>query len=189
MKNEWNLDSEAFDKLLAWLSPTPEEAARKYEEIRKKLIRYFRGCREADELADQTMDRIAKKLARGTLDYQGDPIRYFYGVAGVIYKEHLRKNRNRPMEVLDPDAPVLPPEPDHKELEYHCLEQCMAKLSQKTRDLIHRYHQSSGMEKIVSRQALAGELGIEMNALRIQAFKIRSKLRSCVLECTQKTVN
>lgn len=188
MKNQWNLDSGAFDKLLAWLSSTPEEAAHKYEEIRERLIRYFRGCREPDELADKTMDRVAKKLACGTLSYNGNPIPYFYGVAGVIYKEYLRKQKVI-MIALDEDAPLPLLDTEGTEIKHRCMEQCMAKLPEKNRNLIHRYHGSSGAEKIQTRQMLAYELGIEMNALRIHVFKIRSMLRECIVKCTARTMN
>ena len=35
MKKNWSLTQEAFDRLLAWLGAGPEEAGRRYEEIRR----------------------------------------------------------------------------------------------------------------------------------------------------------
>jgi hypothetical protein len=43
---------------------TPEIAGQKYEQIRRKLVRFFewRACSGADELADATIDRVIRGL-------------------------------------------------------------------------------------------------------------------------------
>ena len=63
MKTEWILTKESFDTLLAWLDANPDAAARKYEQIRTRLIKIFvcRGCLESEDLADETIDRVARR--------------------------------------------------------------------------------------------------------------------------------
>src|SRR5262245_20430567 len=58
---------EEFDCLLAYLSPDREEAGKEYETLRRKLIKLFqyRGCHSPEELADETINRIAKKIKQG----------------------------------------------------------------------------------------------------------------------------
>src|SRR6185503_11175891 len=58
---------EAFDKLLALFSFDRDEAGKIYEELRIRLIRFFewRGCGSADTLADQTFDRVMRKIDEG----------------------------------------------------------------------------------------------------------------------------
>lgn len=53
-----------FEQLLAWLDEDRELAGKKYEEIRFRLINLFiaRGCRISEELADKTIDRVARKV-------------------------------------------------------------------------------------------------------------------------------
>lgn len=75
MKKDWILTQESFDALLAWLDPAREEAGRRYEEIRRRLIKIFtcRGCGEPEDLADETINRVSKKLKEIESDYSGDP--------------------------------------------------------------------------------------------------------------------
>ena len=59
MKKGWVLTQELFDTLLDWLDPDRERAGHRYETIRLRLIKIFtsRGCPEAEELADETINR------------------------------------------------------------------------------------------------------------------------------------
>ena len=71
---EWALTKEAFDGLLAWLDADPHEAARKYEQIRRSLIRFFetRRCATPGDQADKVIDRVARRLAEGADIYVTD---------------------------------------------------------------------------------------------------------------------
>ena len=82
MAREWKLSKDLFDALLVWLDPDRELAACKYEEIRSRLIRIFksRGSPVAEDLADETFDRVARKLDEIAGSFSGDPALYFYGV-------------------------------------------------------------------------------------------------------------
>jgi hypothetical protein len=47
--------------------------------------------------------------------------------------------------------------------------------------LLLRYHEESrGQPRISRRERLAKELGIELNALRVRAFRIRGRLERCL---------
>ena len=89
MKTEWTLTREAFDELLLWLSPDREEAGRQYEDIRRKLIRLFncRGCDNPEELTDETINRVIKIVESKAVEYSGEPILLFYGVARNVVHE------------------------------------------------------------------------------------------------------
>jgi len=78
---------EAFDKLLAWLDPDRDQAVELYERIYFRVVRILaaKGCFEAEELADQTVNIVASKIDELTKTYQGDPALYFYGVAKKIH--------------------------------------------------------------------------------------------------------
>jgi DNA-directed RNA polymerase specialized sigma24 family protein len=168
-----------FKKLLAWLSPDPEQAGKRYEEIRRKLIGFFirRACCDPEDLADKTFDRVAKLLAQGKLDdYRGEPLPYCYGVAKFIYKEDMAAQK------LDP-RDLIPIEAVATEQEFACLDQCLAKLPAGQRRLITLYYAHRGQEKIKARQALADEAGISLNNLRLQTMRIRDRLRECVMDC------
>jgi DNA-directed RNA polymerase specialized sigma24 family protein len=180
MNKDWELSQEAFDALLAWLDSNLEQAALKYEKIRRNLIKIFtgRGCVEPEDLADETINRVTSKLKEIGKDFSGDRARYFFGVANKVHLEHLRRKL--------PQAMPLPPnDPDSIELEYNCLERCIERLSKDNRELLLRYHGAENNET-EHRRALAEELGIAPNALRIRVYRIRMSLKDCVEKCIER---
>ncbi|MFL6230009.1 MAG: hypothetical protein ACJ741_14655, partial [Pyrinomonadaceae bacterium] len=64
MSKQWTLTRDAFEGLLTWLDSDREQAGKKYEDIRSSLIKIFtwRGVAEAEELADETINRVARKV-------------------------------------------------------------------------------------------------------------------------------
>src|SRR5262245_21916870 len=93
MKAERELDREAFDRMLAWLDPDRDKAAEKYEEIRIVLTKIFesRGWVNPEDLADETIDRVTRKVHEVADTYQGKPVLYFHGVARIVHLEYSRK--------------------------------------------------------------------------------------------------
>jgi DNA-directed RNA polymerase specialized sigma24 family protein len=174
-------DQDDFDSLLAWLDADREEAGKKYESIRLRLIRIFacRGRHDSEELADETIRRVTLKARTLAKEYVGDPALYFYGVAQKVFLESVRKPR-----AVAPPPP--PPNSDEAEQEYVCLEGCMARLSQANRELVLAYYRYEKREKIESRRKLAERLGIGQNALRIRAHRIRITLERCVTACLEQ---
>lgn len=177
MVKERVLTPESFEALLSWLAQDREKAGEKYEAIRHRLIVFFtgRGCLEADELADETITRVAIKLPQLINGYQGDPAYYFYGVARNVFQEHLRRV---------PNVIKLPPMPTvWSELQYVCMEKCMEKLPPQSRQMFERYHSGEEPGRTESRQSLAEQLGIALNALRIRVYRVRATLKMCIEEC------
>lgn len=180
-KKNWVLTQESFDRLLVWLDPDPHSAGKKYEQIRQRLIKIFitRGCINSEELADETINRVTRKLQEMGDTYVGEPTPYFYSVARLVYLEQLKK----PPAV----APPPPVQEDEEETaEYECLEHCLQKLTADNRDLILSYYQEEKGAKIENRKRLADRLGIAPNALRIRATRIRASLEDCIRECLQR---
>lgn len=178
----WVMTQESFDRLLRWLNPEREAAGMKYEDVRRRLVKFFtcRGCREAEDLADETINRVARRLVEIEETYSGDPSPYFYGVAQKVHLEHVRK---RPA----PKSPPPPtPEEEAEEPEYECLEQCMQRLPEESRELILQYYQEDRGAKIDHRRRLAERLGIALNALRIRVHRIRAALQECVRDCLER---
>lgn len=167
--------------MLAWLDPRREEAGQKYEHIRLRLIKIFtcRGCIGPEDLADETINRVSKKLSEIQSDYEGDPARYFYGVAIKVHLEYLRRKPPPPPPPVRDDTESL-------EKEYACLEECVQKLTPANRDLVVQYYQEEKRAKIEHRKQLADQFGIALNALRIRAHRIRTTLQQCVQSCVHE---
>ena len=178
MKKNWVLSQESFDTLLKWLSPNRDQAGQIYEEIRQRLIRIFsaRGCNEAEDLADETMNRVASKVLEIGDTYSGEPARYFYAVANNVHLEFLRRKLPTHFPIVDDDSMEV-------EDRFRCLEKCLTALTPENRDLVIQYYQDDKQAKIDRRKLLAKRLGIAPNALRIRACRIRASLLKCVEEC------
>jgi DNA-directed RNA polymerase specialized sigma24 family protein len=180
MSKNWVMSQETFEALLDWLDSDREQAGVKYEQIRSKLIKYFSGSSQTDAeaLADETINRVARRLNEIKDRVYGERARYFFGVARKVLMEYLRRKQPQ----AEP-GPVV--DSDRIELEYRCLEECMAKLSPENRELVRRYYDADGRERIEQRKLLAEELGIAPNALRIRAYRIRAQLEKCLNECVE----
>ncbi len=174
-----SLTREGLDALLDSLDPDRELAARRYEEIRRRLIRFFewRGCDRADTLTDDTFNRVAAKLADG-LELHSDPYAYFCGVARLVALEYGRKTAKE-NRLLESDVWPPPTEPeDDADHRLDHLRHCLEALSPDQRQLALRYHQEE--QRIAGRKRLCQELGIEMNALRIRVHRLRRMIETCI---------
>jgi len=173
----WDIPQDAFNRLLAWLGPNAEEAGNKYEEIRRRLIKIFtcRSCDSPEDLADETINRVARKVQEVAGNYVGEPALFFYGFAKMVYLEYLRKRAH-------PEPPPVV-EQSRNEQAYECLEHCMHSLPSGNHDLVLNYFREEKRAKIERRKELARELGITLNGLRIKVHRIISSLQGCVLAC------
>lgn len=180
MNKNWDMSPESFEALLAWLDPDREKAGIRYEQIRTGLINFFtgRGHCEAEDLADETINRVISRLHEIRNQVTGERARYFFGVARKVQLEYLR----RKFPQAPPDSAT---DSNRVEVEYRCLEECIAKLSRENRELVLRYYEADGREKIEKRKRLAEEMGIAPNALRIRAYRVRAALQKCLEKCVE----
>lgn len=183
MSKENALNKETFDSLLRWFDRDREIAGQKYEKIRLRLIQIFihRGCFEAEELADETINRVLFKLPDVVVEYSGDPALYFQGVANFVHLEWLRKQRK--IEHIEMEKAKDDSFRENKEKSFSCLEKCLSEISAEQRKLIVDYYQKEKGEKIEHRKNLARALGININVLQVRAHRIRQILHDCVEEC------
>jgi DNA-directed RNA polymerase specialized sigma24 family protein len=176
------ITKDSFDALLEWLDPDREIAARKYETIRCGLIRLFvsHGLADAEHYADETVDRVIKRLPEIRANYVNEPVRYFHGVARNVLREALRR-REVATDVVPERSTLRRPDNDLAE----CLQKCWRKLPTEKRELIYDYHVYDGHQKIDSHREMAGELAISVGALRTRAHHVRAGLERCVKECME----
>lgn len=175
----------AFDCLLAALDCDRDLAGQKYELLRHKLTAFFgwRGMAFPEDLADQTLDVAARRL------HEGESIHNLSGYCVGIARMILRKNRQtQDSNRVSRDLKIAAPSEDPIEEDplTHCFEKCLQLLAGHSRELIYEYYCGDKREKIKARKKLAVPLGLEMNALRIRAFRIRTKLETAVRECMSR---
>lgn len=192
MRRDWALDAGAFEHLLATLDGNRDRAAEKYERVRHKLVSFFRwrGCFDAEDHADRTIDRVARRLAEGAELRVADPYLYFHGVALRVLQEVWRAPETGVARTGELPAAVAiranagEEGGAERERRLSCLDRCLESLDARQRHLLASYHAAGGGQ-IAARRALADELGIPLNALRIRTHRIRSALARCVGECIQ----
>jgi DNA-directed RNA polymerase specialized sigma24 family protein len=172
------LEQEDFDRLLAWLDSDPAGAALTYERIRWRLIAILasRGCAVPEELADETIDRVARRVADIRDNYVGDKAIYFLGVMNNVHHEYLKRPK-----ILKPPEAVN--DVEIKEKRHLCLDKCLDKLTVNSRHLIQHYYAADKQAKIDLRKRLAADFGITLNTLRLRALRIREKLQICIEQC------
>ena len=187
-RQKWTLTQEAFDKLLLALGGDRDSGSQKYLEIRTNLTRFFewRGCSFPEDHADETINRVAKKVAEG--EEILNPSGYAMGVARLLLLEII-KGRQREQSALTElgTASEVYVEPDDGEERLTCLKQCLQTLSPDNRDLILQYYQGEKSEKIRNRKKLLERLGVPVNTLRMRALRLRERLQGCVEECVGRS--
>ena len=167
------------------------EAEARYLEIFRKLVLFFaaRGCREAEDLAAESILRVARKCREVDTSAYTDRTGYFYGVARNVLHESWRdelresvkhdglKRELARLGIPDPQGWV------RKEAVHRCLDRCLEELSHCARRLILAYYGDKGGAKIESHRKLAEQFGKSLNALRIEIHRIRATLRHCIVGC------
>ncbi len=192
-RKEWTLTPSSFQRLLNWLAEGSEECGESYLNMRQRLVAYFdrKNCSTADELADETLNRVARRLDEENEIVSDSPAHYCYIVARFVFLEYLRL-RQKSEVPLDPAmsrsvtgglTPLAREQIEIREKLLTCLESCNEKLEAINRDLIIRYYSGEQRQKIENRRLLATEMGISPNALSIRACRIRNQLEACVRSC------
>lgn len=196
LKKNWSLTETSFHQFLNWLDEGVDSGGDKYLEMRRRLVAYFdrKNCNSPDELADETLNRVARRLEEeGAID-STSPAHYCYIVAKFVFLEYLRRTERSSLVIdeVSPlsDSTLSPPaileqrsEVENEEKRLNCLEQCLKGLELQNRELIIRYYQGEQRAKIENRRAIAVAAGISMNALGIRVCRIRDKLEACVCRC------
>lgn len=176
------LSQEDFDRLLAWLDQDRERAGLVYEEIRRRLTTIFaaRSCPVPEDLADETIDRVARRVADIAENYAGDKAKYFFGVATNVHHEYLK--RPAPPEAQE----EFVNDSGDKERAHACLERCLGTLSGDSRAMILRYYSHEKQAKIDLHKSMAGEFGVSINTLRLRVLRMKQKLQPCLERCMAK---
>lgn len=179
IESDRGLTPDAFDVLLRALDPDRDHAGALYEDLRERITGLLRwwGSSNPTDLADRTLDRVARKLSEGTEIRPGSLGAYVRGVARMIFYE---SNRDRTEPLGDHDLP-LPPEDHSVEKSLRCLDRCLDTLPRDERRLALHYY-DSGAE---ARRRIAEDLRISMTALRLRTLRLRSRLEGCVKTCLE----
>jgi DNA-directed RNA polymerase specialized sigma24 family protein len=187
-RQKWTLTQEAFEKLLLSFAADRDTGGKKYLEIRSNLTRFFewRGCPFPEDHADETINRIAKRVAEG--EQIQNPSGYAMGVARLLVLEII-KGRQREQVALNEittSSSEAYADANDGECRIDCLRNCLQGLSTENRLLITEYYEGEKGDKIQNRKKLVEKLGIPVNTLRMRALRLRDRLQTCVEDCVAR---
>lgn len=175
--------------LLVRLDANPANAWEQYRRLRGRLVKFFEWnqCAFPEELADEVLDRVARKPATEEIR---DVAEFIIGMARNVRLEGYKKNR-RESHIEDwPGGEESLAEPRDREEEIvsgldhqarlATLRQCLDNLKPADRALALDYYSAEEEKQKVHRQKLASAAGITMTALRVRANRLRDKLEECM---------
>jgi DNA-directed RNA polymerase specialized sigma24 family protein len=191
LKREWIASPEAFRRFLSWLDEGVESNGERYLDMRRRLVAYFsrKCCAAAEDLTDETLNRVSRRLEEEQAITEGPPARYCYIVARYVFLEYLRSADHVQASAsgIERQAQPLLIDTPWSEPELSCLDSCLERLSDADRSLILAYYAADARHRIDDRRALARARGLTPNALTIRASRLRARLEACVTECVDRT--
>lgn len=190
------LSPDAMNRMLALLNEDPGRAEQEFLALRRKLVKFFewRGCTMPEDLADESIFRVASQLGEGLVIQATQPSCYFYGVARNVLREHWDAARKEAVEIdcvdqerhlsIDPDEMAeRESERERREQLIERIEMCMKGMPPDARAMLMEYFGQTGHDKIVARNQIAQRMNISINALRLRVLRLKQDLRQCVGAC------
>lgn len=170
---------EKFASFLAWLNPDRNAAGEEYERLRFRLCTFFsqRQCSFADELADETINRVILRSSEENIE---NKVAYCYGVAKNVYRESFRRERTH---VDIDDVTIAAKAPEEPSFSRECLDKCLDKISSDSRNLLLDYFSEAKLAKIELHRRISESLDMTQTALRMKVMRSKQKLKICVQEC------
>ena len=178
----WTLTSTAFERLLDALDPDRERAAALYQHLHARtagLLSWW-GASNAHDLADTTLDRVARKLEEGATIPHGALGAFVRGVARMVFYESTREHHT-PIDEQTAAAVSAPAPTAEESRTLGCFDRCLAALAAGDRNLVLGYYGDGKARQV--REHLARDLGISPTALRIRVHRLRRGLEQCVAAC------
>ena len=112
----------------------------------------WRGCRDPEAHADETINRIIRKIDEG--EEIRDLISYAHGVARRLLLEIFKRQEREQIGIEELPPLVAPPEQrDEGENGVRCLRRCLNRLPEESRQLIVQYYQGEKNAKIENRNS------------------------------------
>ena len=175
------LTAESFDRLLDALSADKTEASIAYARLRDSLVRFFqiKGDAAPETAADETLDRVALKLARNAVI--DDVRKYSFGAARLIFLERLRAVKKEKLAVEEYYAESNLRNESRENAESSPLQECFESLENDKKVLMKNYFADLPHAILVrQRQRLAADERVSIDQLRIKICRLRQRLKECV---------
>ena len=178
-----------LSRLLLRLDADSAIAWEKYRSLHSRLTKFFEWnqCAFPEELADETLDRVARKPADEVIR---DVAEFVIGVARNIRLEAYKKSKREShiddwvgggeslTDHRDREAEIISTLDHQRRLK--ALQECLNSLKASDRGLVLDYYTAENEKHKEHRQKIAKGVGLTMIALRVRANRLRDKLEGCV---------
>jgi DNA-directed RNA polymerase specialized sigma24 family protein len=185
--NDDDLTYSQLEILLGRLHGDRDRAALEYEDLRRKMIRFFRwnGCQSGEDLADEVFDRVAQRLGGVPID---NVVAFLWGVARNLVREASKKPQPISIDLLpatrephsgDTEARFIHEQETQRRLQ--CLRRCLQRLPAAEREQLLEYEHC-----LIERgepRLLAAQFGLTIGALRTRVHRLRHRLELCSRRC------
>jgi DNA-directed RNA polymerase specialized sigma24 family protein len=168
-----------YDNFFGLLEPGAPSVEASFRLCRLKLVKFFAWRRVTDpsNLADETIVRLLRRVAKGQVISSPKPYNYVYGIADKVFREHCR-DRKKDELVSTATAGYRIPHFFSSESPNECQQSCLKQLTANSRELLERYYLDHE-----NREAIAGEHKMSINALRLKIYRIKQAFLRCCEEC------
>ncbi len=183
-----DLTADRLAHLLERLAPVPTDAAEQYTRLCRRLSAYFtwERCADPDRLADEVVDRVARRLADG--EVVANLSGYVLGVARHVASEARARRDREARAMAELERTGLPDVTDDQaETALACLDSCLSRLDESRRRQLLTYYSSDLSARITERRQLAVSLDVKPVALRNRMLRLRQRLEICVARCRSGT--
>ncbi len=167
------------DRFSHLFGSTPKDVESGYDELRRKLVRFFQSKRVSDPdlLADETIARAVKRVMSGA-EVNPNIGAFCHGIAKFVLLEESKKRPS--LSIEDTGEPSPAPRPGLNNLESaEFLRDVLGSVPEEDAAVFVEYHQGD-------RRSLCDRLRTTENALRIRIARIKSKLNEAISPKTRK---
>lgn len=186
----------SFDNFLLYLDSDRMRAAERYNKLQQSLIKFFvsRGSSDPESRAGEALEILCRQVSEGRVIE--DLETYCIGVArnvlrreqerlgaGQVSLNHLRTDYD--LRFSSHPQQSLAEKEANESLRHECMRSCVDELSDADRCLITKYSEAGGHDK-GTREGLAKEARVSLDALRVRVHRIRSALKKCFLRCRRQ---
>ncbi|MGH9411937.1 MAG: hypothetical protein ACRD1V_21075 [Vicinamibacterales bacterium] len=184
MTKNWAPTALDFNNLIVWLDAGVASDGQSYVDMQARLIAYFtrKGCTRPEDLADDTLARVGRRLQEEGSITGVAPAQYCYIVARFVLLEYFRIPENLRVGIDGDVRQTAESRDARRERLLDGLDQCLAQLNLDDRALILAYYSGDPASRIAARRDLAARCSISLNALTIRASRLRERLRICLAQ-------
>ncbi|NOT64229.1 MAG: sigma-70 family RNA polymerase sigma factor [Acidobacteria bacterium] len=196
MRKDRTPSESAFENFLLYLDPQRTRAAQKYVQLHEKLVFWLEHhrCSKAQELADRTLDTVARQLLKGLEIQADDPMDYCLGVArNLLKRERALDLKQVPLDDLPlqsekhyaHEALRIAMDNDSHQQRADCLRHCLRRLSSEDRRMLELYYHDDWHQQVRQRKQLVRQLAWSEENLRSHVHRLRARLKTCMKSCLE----